>query len=442
MAKHGGQRLRGGILAQAGGVAASLAVLLLTAPASPSPTPSPTSSPSPSPSPMGTLLVTKTDAITGARVGGTTFRVYDQDDPNKHTLAQLTGNGDGASLPPGPTYCLEETAVPAGYLNAPTFVPRQCNRLDQRQTLTVAVTDPPGGILQVVKTDLSGNTIAASGGSFDVLQGSLTGNVVAHLATDGSGRASVTLDPAVPMYCVVETAAPAGYQVAPTYTPAQCVPVAVGSAAAVSVADPPSPTPTPTPTPTATPAPRTVGELQIVKTDPSGEPVTVPGFTFSLHAGSVSGPVVAGTTTDTSGTAIAAALNPATYCLEETAAPDVYQVAPTYSPGACVAVAADPTRGRNPTTVTVTDPPSPAAASAEEEPTPNATSPRGPSRLGRRGQVSASVGFRPGSLAVALTALGTFLLVAGLAMIAAGIYRRRLAGLEPPPGGTFDTTVG
>jgi len=282
-------------------------------------------------------MVTKTDAITQAKLAGASFRVFDQADPKKITIATLTTNSSGsdqANLPLGPTYCLEETIAPQGYQLPPTYTPATgCMPLN-----------PDGTAATISATDLPSPT--------------------------------------------------------------------------------PSPTPTPAPTPTLTPTPGPTGELQVVKTDPAGQTVTAAGFTFNLHAGSSSGRVVAAITTDTSGTAIAAALSPATYCLEETAAPDGYQVAPTYSPGACVTVPADPTKGGNPATVTVADPPSAAATSAAARPPPS------PGRLAVPTQrSSASTAISGGSIAVALVVLGTLLLILGLVMIAVDVSRRRRLGI-------------
>src|SRR2546429_114826 len=80
---------------------------------------------------------------------------------------------------------------------------------------------------------------------------------------------------------------------------------------------PPSPPPPPPPAPAAptpTPTPTPTGELQVVKRDSTGQTVTAPGFTFNIRAGSATGQVIATIATDSSGTAIAGALNPATYC--------------------------------------------------------------------------------------------------------------------------------
>ena len=288
-------------------------------------------------------MVTKGDAITNAPLAGASFRVFDKKDP-KTTVATLTTNAGGSdqtSLAVGPTYCLEETAVPQGYQLAPNYTPAMgCVALDPSNPTTIAVTDPPAP------------TPSAS----------------------------------------------------PTPTP--------------------SPAPTPTPSPTAGPT----GELRIVKTDAAGQTITAPGFTFDLHVDSASGTVVAATTTDTTGAAIAASLTPATYCLEETAAPDGYQVAPTYTPGACVTVPADPTKGSNPTIVTVTDPASPspstnAASSGATRPPP------APNHLAQAHHgPPLAAGLSLDWFAAALVAVGTLLVISGLVMIAVDVNRRHRLG--------------
>jgi len=172
------------------------------------------------------------------------------------------------------------------------------------------------------------------------------------------------------------------------------------------------------------------GELQIVKTDAAGHTVTSPGFAFDLHVDSASGPVVAAVTTDTTGTAIAAALTPATYCLEETAAPDGLEVTPTYTPGVCVTVPADPTKGSNPTRVTVADPasPSPPANAASSG---AAGAPSSANHLAGPGSgPPLAVGSRLDSFAIALVAVGALLVISGLVMIALDVNRRRRLGVE------------
>jgi hypothetical protein len=293
----------------------------------------------------------------------------------------------------------------------------------------------------VIQTDLSGNTVAAAGATFRIRLES--GPVVGTVSTDASGKTPPISLP-VASYCVEQITAPPGFQLAPQYRPAQCHPVSAGETFIFSVADPPTATPTPTPTaaPTPTPSPTAgpTGELQVVKTDTSGQRVTAPGFTFNVRVGSTSGQVIATVTTDGSGTAIAAALNPATYCLEETAAPDGYQVAPAYSPAACVEVVVDTTRGRSPTTVTVADPasqsPSPSAAAAAPTPPPSMQRP-----IARGGGLAG--GLRPSMrLAAALVGLGGLLLVLGAVMIVTAVRRQRRAQLVyEPPDTWYDSTI-
>jgi hypothetical protein len=285
------------------------------------------------------------------------------------------------------------------------------------------------GELQVAKTDPSGNPL-------DDATFKVTANFDPRFderITTGGPSGSVTLGNLVPgTYCLVELAVPQGYMLQPTYAPSNCVrvkPDLTGhDTTMVTVTDPPAPRPTPTapppptptpapaPTPSATPGP--TGELQIIKTDAAGKTATTPGFTFDVHVGSSSGPVVATITTDTSGTAIAAALSPATHCVEETGASDGYQLAPTYAPGACVMVAMDPTRGSNPTTVSVVDPASKAATSP-----PTTGPPPSPAHAVAAGHGASTAAI---SRAFALAAFGAVLLVIGVLMIAAGMNRRHL----------------
>lgn len=305
---------------------------------------------------------------------------------------------------------------------------------------TITPVMPPGR-LQVIKTDPSGSTILVAGARFNVHDGTTTGNVVKVLATNSTGKAAVDLPAG--RYCLEETAAPPGFQVAPDYTPDACVVVVSGQTSPpISVADPPAatPTPTPQPTPTPTPTPIQTGELQIVKVDTSGQAISTPGFTFNVRVGSAKGQVIATINTDGSGTAIAGALNPATYCVEEVSAPDGYQVAPTYSPSNCVSVASDPSQGRSPTTVTVTDPAAPTPAPSEAAAgVPSASpSPRGPARPS---PAPSRAAIPVASVASVLVVLGALLLVAGGVMIALAIRRRRMPPSELPPDVWYDSTI-
>jgi len=297
---------------------------------------------------------------------------------------------------------------------------------------TASPTPTPGpAVLTVTKSDASTGAPVA-GATFQVrIDDPRTGQLVATLTTNNQGSAHVTL-PTGSKYCVRETAVPNGFQLMPTYSPSQCV-AFVGDTL-VAVTDPPAPSQTPTPTPTATPSPtpsptpQPTGELQITKTDPSNHTVTTPGFTFNIRVGTTTGQVIATIATDGSGTAVAGALNPATYCVEEVSAPDGYQVAPTYSPGACVTVAPDNTQGRAPTLVTVIDPPAttptPSAIGAVPPPSPTAT-PSAAAPITPQQPTSS----RAAAVARGLVGIGALLLLVGGVMIVVAIRRRR----QPPP---------
>jgi uncharacterized surface anchored protein len=310
----------------------------------------------------------------------------------------------------------------------------------------------PSGRFQVRQTDLSGALIPVAGVTF-LLRGPL-GTVQVRqiqIKTDGSGVATATgLD--LGRYCVGQLTAPAGYRLAPAFTPNDgCDQVTDLHTGLVSAADPPNATPTPTgpptPTPVPTPTPAATamptGELQVLQTDSTGTAVTTPGFIFNVSVGTTGGQVIATISTDGSGRAVAAALNPSTYCVVQTAAPDGFQLAPTYSPAACVAVAADPTQGRSPSTITVADPPTTTpspSASAETAALPSQAPPS--SRPTARSTASA---LPVAALSKVLIALGLLLLLAGGVLVALEIRRRRrrstLDDAELPPDAWYDSTI-
>ena len=297
------------------------------------------------------------------------------------------------------------------------------------------------GTLKITKTDRSGTTIPLPGARFRIHLGSPTGQVVATVTTAiGTGSVTTTL-PALPntSYCLEEIAAPAGYEVMPQYDPDACIMLAAGETTTVKVSDPPVATASPSPTPSPTPSPPVTGELQITKVDTAGRTITTPGFTFNVRIGSANGPTIATIATDGSGIAVAGALNPATYCVEEISAPDGYQVAPTYSPSSCVGVASDPSQGRSPTIVTVADPPA-----ATPTPSAGAVPVESPSATPRSG--GPAVVKQPPSTPVATIAsramigLGILLLLGGAVMIVVAIRRRRRAS-QVPSEVWYDSTI-
>jgi hypothetical protein len=174
------------------------------------------------------------------------------------------------------------------------------------------------------------------------------------------------------------------------------------------------------------------GELRVFVTDSAGQAVTAPGFTFNVSVGAANGQVISTVSTDASGSAVAGALNPATYCVTETGVPDGFQLAPRYSPGACVPVTGDPTQGRNPTTVIVANPAS-ASPTPSPAPTDSAAALASPSAVpsvpGRT--VTAQPSSLPvGALAKGLIGLGALLLLVGGVLVGLEIRRRRRAAAE------------
>jgi len=340
--------------------------------------------------------------------------------------------GDGRARPPLRRLALALALAPAAILLLTASAPDATPTPSPTPSDLPTPSPPALGTLQVLKTDLSGARLVIAGAKFNVHRGSRTGPVVTTLTTSNTGVAAKDVDPDT--YCLEETAAPPGFQVAPNYTPnSGCIAVQAGKTAVISAADPPvaqsSPTPSASPTPSPTPMP--TGELQITKVDTGGQTVTAPGFTFNIRVGSATGQVIATIATDGSGIAVAGALNPATYCVEEVSAADGYQLAPSYSPSACVAVKADPTQGRSPTVVTVTDPPAPTATPSDQQGPAGAAA--SPSPGARAATTSGSPsGLPAAAVSRGLIGFGVVLLLTGAVLIAVAIRRRR-TGPPPPP---------
>lgn len=339
--------------------------------------------------------------------------------------------GDRRARTPSRRLALVLALAPAAILLLTASAPDATPTPSPSPSESPTASPPALGTLQVLKTDLSGARLVIAGAKFNVHRGSRTGPVATTLTTSNTGVAAKDLVPDT--YCLEETAAPPGFQVAPNYTPnSGCIAVQAGATAVISAADPPvnQASPSPSASPSASPTPMPTGEIQITKVDTGGRTVTAPGFTFNIRVGSATGQVIATIATDGSGIAVAGALNPATYCVEEISAADGYQLAPSYSPSACVAVKADPTQGRSPTVVTVTDPPAPTptptaqgAGGAAASPSPG-TGTHAPTSVSPSGLPAAAV-------SKGLIGFGVVLLLAGGVLIAVAIRRRR-AGPPPP----------
>jgi uncharacterized surface anchored protein len=344
---------------------------------------------------------------------------------------------EGARVPPWRRMALALALGPAAIALLTAAAPGDATPTPSPST---SPSQPPQGRLTVVKTDQTGAVLVIAGAKFRVHKGTPTSpDVVATITTNNTGTA-VTPDLDIgPMYCLEEVAAPPGFQVSPTYsTPNGCAPVP----STVRVADPPvASTPTPTASPTPTPTPMLTGELQISKVDSSNRPVTTPGFTFNVRVGAANGQVIATIATDGSGTAIAGALNPATYCVEEVSAPDGFQVQPTYTPSNCVAVKADPSQGRSPTIVTVSDPPAATPTPSPEAAGAPAASPT-PGTANGAAEQPAQPALPMAAISRGLVGFGVLLLLAGAIMIVVAIRRRRMRPVEPPPTDYwYDSTI-
>ncbi len=166
----------------------------------------------------GYVKIYKTDAATGAALGGAVYGIY-TDSACTSKAGEITtgsdGNGTSSSLPPR-TYYLKELTAPSGYaLNSAVSTAA----VSSGGTVSVSVKDTAQtGTLTITKYGRAADTfengqwyykdILLSGVEFDVFNSA--GTKVAHVTTNSSGVASVS-GLALGTYRVVETKTNTGY---------------------------------------------------------------------------------------------------------------------------------------------------------------------------------------------------------------------------------------
>ncbi|KMP14923.1 adhesin [Bacillus cereus] len=250
---------------------------------------------------LGSLQVIKKDAESGKVLEGAEFRL-------KNESGQVVGeakttNKDGVvkfeNLVPG-KYTLEETKAPEGYkaVEVTVEVNVVANEVVKQEVTNEKVT----GQFEIVKVDANDKTKLLSGAEFAVYK---DGKKVAELKTDESGK---VLSPKLPLgeYTVKETKAPEGYKLSnkewkvTIQNENEIVKLEVENE-------------------------KILGSLQIIKTDDKDQTKRLAGAEFTLK--DVKGNVVKeGITTDKSGTVKVDGLVPGEYTLEETKAPEGYEL--------------------------------------------------------------------------------------------------------------------
>ena len=250
---------------------------------------------------LGSLQVIKKDAESGKVLEGAEFKL-------KNEAGQVVGeakttNKDGVvkfeNIVPG-KYTLEETKAPEGYkaLEVTVEVNVVANEVVKQEVTNEKVT----GQFEIVKVDANDKTKVLSGAEFEVYK---DGKKVAELKTDESGK---VMSPKLPLgeYTVKETKAPTGYKLSNK----EWKVIIQNEKEIVKV---------------EAENEKVLGSLQIIKTDDKDQAKRLAGAEFTLK--DAKGNVVKeGITTNESGTVKVDGLVPGEYTLEETKAPEGYEL--------------------------------------------------------------------------------------------------------------------
>ncbi|HFK1791201.1 TPA: SpaA isopeptide-forming pilin-related protein [Bacillus pacificus] len=250
---------------------------------------------------LGSLQVIKKDAESGKVLEGAEFKL-------KNETGQVVGeakitNKDGVvkfeNLVPG-KYTLEETKAPEGYkaVEVTVEVNVVANEVVKQEVMNEKLT----GQFEIVKVDANDKTKLLSDAEFEVYK---DGKKVAELKTDESGK---VMSPKLPLgeYTVKETKAPEGYKLSNKEWK-----VTIQNEKAVVKVEAENE--------------RILGSLQIIKTDDKDQAKRLSGAEFTLK--DAQGNVVKeGITTDKSGIVKVDGLVPGEYTLEETKAPEGYEL--------------------------------------------------------------------------------------------------------------------
>ncbi|MGE6590822.1 MSCRAMM family protein, partial [Bacillus mycoides] len=250
---------------------------------------------------LGSLQVIKKDAESGKVLEGAEFRLKNE---NGQVVGEAkTTNKDGVvtfeNLVPG-KYTLEETKAPEGYkaVELKVEVNVVANEVVKQEVMNEKVL----GQFEIVKVDANDKTKLLSDAEFTVYK---DGKKVAELKTDESGKA---MSPKLPLgeYTVKETKAPAGYKISNKEWK-----VTIQNEKEVVKLEAENE--------------KLLGSLQIIKTDDKDQAKRLAGAVFTLK--DAKGNVVKEKiTTDKSGTVKVEGLVPGEYTLEETKAPEGYEL--------------------------------------------------------------------------------------------------------------------
>lgn len=244
----------------------------------------------------GSIKITKTDS-SGNPLAGAGFTLYDSTGTAVQTNTSASDGTTGFYYVPIGKYTVKETLAPQGYLlgtNTPS-VSITSDNYDIAQNL--AFSDDKDGVIVVTKTDDSASANKLDGATFELLES--TGKEVGNPATTVNGIVSFS-DLQYGTYTVKETVAPDGY----TLAASQSISIVQGSTQKkCTVVDS-----------------KTMGTIQVDKTDSKGNPLA--GAVFTLYDSSKN--MVSTATSNASGVAEFDKVQLGNYTIAETATPKGY----------------------------------------------------------------------------------------------------------------------
>ncbi|PFE70547.1 hypothetical protein CN316_12270 [Bacillus cereus] len=252
----------------------------------------------------GQFKILKKDSESGQLLPGAKFDVIDKDGNVVETII-TDGKGEALSkqLPVG-TYTLKEVEAPKGYelSSSLVHVDVAANKTVTVDVLNKKIVEKATGQFEIVKVDANDKEKLLSDAEFEVYK---DGKKVDTLRTDKTGKViSTKLEPG--KYTLKETKAPEGYKLSNKEWK-----VTIQNENEIVKVEAENE--------------KVLGSLQIIKTDDKDQAKRLAGAEFTLK--DVKGNVVKeGITTDESGTVKVDGLVPGEYTLEETKAPEGYEL--------------------------------------------------------------------------------------------------------------------
>ncbi|EJS05000.1 SpaA isopeptide-forming pilin-related protein, partial [Bacillus cereus] len=252
----------------------------------------------------GQFKLLKKDSESGQLLPGAKFDVIDKDGKVVETIV-TDDKGEALSkrLPVG-SYTLKEVEAPKGYelSSSSVSIDVEANKVLTVDVVNKKIPEKVTGQFEIVKVDAEDKTKVLSDAEFEVYK---DGKKVAELKTDESGK---VMSPKLPLgeYTVKETKAPAGYKLSNKEWK-----VTIQNEKEVVKVEAENE--------------KILGSLQIIKMDDKDQTKRLAGAEFTLK--DAKGNVVKeGITTDKAGTVKVDGLVPGEYTLEETKAPEGYEL--------------------------------------------------------------------------------------------------------------------